>query len=90
MFKGERQAFLESGGLAKSLRHLIEQVDPKTSVADDAMTDRAIISDPQGSAFTFERETPLKTLGFYIDRLQMLSQSLRLGLRNGIIFTASG
>ncbi|EEU38396.1 uncharacterized protein NECHADRAFT_77109 [Fusarium vanettenii 77-13-4] len=89
----ERQALLKSEDLAESLQHLIKQIESKISVAsveDDAMTDCDGFSMTQGSTCTVEEETPLEALRFDIGRLQMLSQSLRLGLSNGIIVTVNG
>lgn len=78
--------------MEKSLQHLIEQVEARistTNLEDEAMTDYDA-SETQGSTFTVENETPLKALRFDIDRLQMLSQSLRLGFRNKIILAGNG
>lgn len=89
----ERQSLLKPGDLAESLQYLIKKVEAKISVSsveDDAMTECDGFSGTQGSTCTVEEETPLEALRFDIDRLQMLSQSLRLGLSNGIILTANG
>ncbi|RSL41198.1 hypothetical protein CEP53_012895 [Fusarium sp. AF-6] len=88
-----RQVSAESGDLEKSMRHLVEQVEARisaTNLEDEAMTDYGDGSETQGSTFNVENETPLKALRFDIDRLQMLSQSLRLGLSNGIILAGNG
>ncbi|KAL2692516.1 hypothetical protein Neosp_002926 [[Neocosmospora] mangrovei] len=90
--QGERQALFKSGDLTESLQHLIKQIESKiseSSVEDDAMTDLDGFSVTQGSTCTVEEETPLEALRFDIGRLQMLSQSLRLGLSNGIIVTTN-
>ncbi|KAI8724262.1 hypothetical protein NCS52_00283900 [Fusarium sp. LHS14.1] len=88
-----RKALLKSKNLANSLQDLINQIEseiPGARVEDDAMTDCDVASITQGSTCTVDGETPLEALRFDIGRLQMLSQSLRLGLSNGIIVAASG
>ncbi|RSL60733.1 hypothetical protein CEP54_006587 [Fusarium duplospermum] len=91
----EWQASSESedlGAEKDTLHHLVKQVEATMSEAnldDEAMTDIVEFS-THGSACTAEVETPLKALKFDIDRLQMLSHTLRLGLSNGIIFTGHG
>ncbi|RSM17165.1 hypothetical protein CDV31_004058 [Fusarium ambrosium] len=91
----EWQASSESQDLEPEkdfLEGLVKQVEERMSEAnvdDESMTDIVEFS-TQGSACTAEVETPLKALKFDIDRLQMLSHTLRLGLSNGIIFTGHG
>lgn len=71
------------------LKQLVEQIETRASEANvdnEVMTDCGDFSDTDESYLKVGNESLLKTLRYEIDRLQMLSHSLRLGLSNGIIF----
>ncbi|EWZ80880.1 hypothetical protein FOCG_08418 [Fusarium oxysporum f. sp. radicis-lycopersici 26381] len=74
------------------LESLLEEIETKASesnVENEAMTDCSGISESDESYLTIGNPSLIKDLKYEIDRLQMLSHSLRLGMRTGVIFTNS-
>jgi hypothetical protein len=79
---------LETEGII--LESLLKEIEIKTSesnVENEAMTDCSGISESDESYLTIGNQSLIKGLKYEIDRLQMLSHSLRLGMRTGFIFT---
>ncbi|KAF4948183.1 hypothetical protein FGADI_9811 [Fusarium gaditjirri] len=75
-----------------SLENLLEEIETKTSesnVENEAMTDYSGVSESDESYQTIGSPSLIKDLKYEIDRLQMLSHSLRLGMKTGAIFTNS-
>ncbi|SCN92247.1 uncharacterized protein FFE2_07317 [Fusarium fujikuroi] len=74
------------------LESLLEEIETKTSennVENEAMTDCSGISESDESYLTVGNPSLIKALKYEIDRLQLLSHSLRLGMRTRVIFTNS-
>lgn len=74
------------------LESLLEEIETKTSennVENEAMTDCSGISESDESYLTVGNPSLIKALKYEIDRLQLLSHSLRLGMRTRGIFTNS-
>jgi hypothetical protein len=81
---------LETDGIA--LESILKEIEIKatdSNVENEAMTDCSGISESGASCLTIENQSLIKDLKYEIDRLQMLSHSLRLGMRTGVIFTSS-
>lgn len=74
------------------LESLLEEIETKTSennVENEAMTDCSGVSESDESYLTVGNPSLIKALKYEIDRLQLLSHSLRLGMRTRVIFTNS-
>ncbi|SCO42994.1 uncharacterized protein FFMR_07154 [Fusarium fujikuroi] len=74
------------------LESLLEEIETKTAennVENEAMTDCSGISESDESYLTIGNPSLIKALKYEIDRLQLLSHSLRLGMRTRVIFTNS-
>lgn len=74
------------------LESLLEEIETKTSennVENEAMTDCSGVSESDESYLTVGNPSLIKALKYEIDRLQLLSHSLRLGMRTRGIFTNS-
>ncbi|SCV51725.1 uncharacterized protein FFB14_12167 [Fusarium fujikuroi] len=74
------------------LESLLEEIETKTAennVENEAMTDCSGISESDESYLTVGNPSLIKALKYEIDRLQLLSHSLRLGMRTRVIFTNS-
>ncbi|KAF4451547.1 hypothetical protein F53441_5504 [Fusarium austroafricanum] len=74
------------------LENLLKEIEIKTTesrVENEAMTDCSGLSESDGSCLTAENQSLIKDLKYEIDRLQLLSHSLRLGMSTGVIFEIS-
>ncbi|KAI1035595.1 hypothetical protein LB504_006168 [Fusarium proliferatum] len=77
------------GAILESLLEEIETKASENNVENEAMTDCSGISESDESYLTVGNPSLIKALKYEIDRLQLLSHSLRLGMRTRVIFTNS-